>query len=388
MSRQSNSRSSITGRFKFAPDIESDIAKAEKDVSLLRGSIVTLKQGASLGKDLAAQAGYDSNERNRITDLLRKTKDFSEECQTLRQDIRVAKESVRQVELNSLAGLDSDGDGEARKRATSKLVEFLAESPDIQTLLAHMPPAMNTSIQGVLAQGPNPSEDVVALQTLLETRNKKITDLEAMCRHHEREAQRAMQDLRRAQEHHENNKSALKRKIANPDGKDWKNEYLAESKFRNLKLDMQAEIDSQKKQIDSFKAANTNLKRTANDVEFQLRETQSELRKAKREHANETRMAENDLRVFENAVQAKRQVFADQNRRINELEKALTNKYNIITKRDDVIRTRDQEIQSLNEIISRQRKALVEKNLKIKKLEKASNHKDNIITKRDVTWNL
>ncbi|EKJ73702.1 hypothetical protein FPSE_06320 [Fusarium pseudograminearum CS3096] len=377
MAPQHKSRDSLTG-LSFGIGIDRDIDEAEKEFSLIKGHIVTIKRGASSGEDMATELGYDSDQRNRITATLRNGTDVLKEIKSLQQDIRIAKSSVRQADSRSLAGLDHDDDEEARKRAASQVVRFLVESPDALTLASQMgqlPPAMIATIKD--AQGLFLNDDLVSLRNQLDEANEKINVVEAKGRDCEREAQRAMQELRKAQEQHESNETALKRRIANADGQLHSNEQLAEGKLQKLKLDMQAEINRQKDRFDSCKAEKTTLERQTKDLEAQLQE-------AKRQNVNQSSKTADNLRAYKESIQKKRQVLTDLNVKINDLEKALINKDNTITRRDDVIYTRDQEIQSLNEAHSEQREKLAEKDRKIKELERASNDKDSNITQRDV----
>ncbi|SCO45492.1 unnamed protein product [Fusarium fujikuroi] len=120
---------SFVGSHSFAPEKKTQIEEADSLHSKLKGRLAFLCQGADPGKDKATSAGYDPNDRNKITALLRKIKTTSQRSDRIQADINTAKASIRERSRRPLLGIDGQ-DEEARKRASSRVVEFVSASAE------------------------------------------------------------------------------------------------------------------------------------------------------------------------------------------------------------------------------------------------------------------
>ncbi|RKL48130.1 hypothetical protein BFJ70_g2487 [Fusarium oxysporum] len=183
-SRQSAaSGQSFVGSHSFSQGQRTQIEEADSVHSKLKGRLAALRQGASPGKDNATSAGYDPNDRNNITALLRKIKNSSKQSDRLHGDIQIAKSSIKERAKRPLLGIDGQ-DEEARKRASSRVVNFIAGSPEnvrifFTGLGLQVTPAMDDTLRRVLrelpvsnnvpiTQGSNASKELASAQQKLE----------------------------------------------------------------------------------------------------------------------------------------------------------------------------------------------------------------------------
>ncbi|KAG7431947.1 hypothetical protein Forpi1262_v006890 [Fusarium oxysporum f. sp. raphani] len=120
---------SFAANYSFQPDMLSQIDKTEDELRKVKGAIAALKNGAPPGKDNATMAGYDPQRRNRMTALLKEIDIATNEANGLKGDIGLQKRATIASQSTSLADIDVQ-DKEARKRASERVVEFIAGTPE------------------------------------------------------------------------------------------------------------------------------------------------------------------------------------------------------------------------------------------------------------------
>ncbi|KAJ4011529.1 hypothetical protein NW752_008535 [Fusarium irregulare] len=427
-------RGSIAGPLHFSLGIQETIDETEKTLGTLKGFMVAAQDSKDPFQDRPAMAGYDANDRNRMTALIRDINANGSQLRRLNQDISITKESMKLLEENACTGIDS-ADKEACERASCRVVKVLAESSEnIQTLFRGMnislTPAGIERVRMSFQQGTRPTDDQNALRTQigklatdLKEANGEIdrlkvasTDAQALqaqaettAEESKRTAARARQDMRKAQDYattrvlkYKAEIAALKQAIdqltkAKKDlddlvsklNKDFLNERARfhstldskNSAIESLESSLTAERKKHKEQLESVKAEKVALENDIEGLKAELQETNLKLEQATTNYTSKV----NEVTTLKDSASEQKLDVAEKGRKILELEEACKIKDQTIVQRDDELNKQNIENRESRLRVSRQKEELDRMIRLFEGHKKSSEDKDSRITQLETT---
>ncbi|RBQ65847.1 hypothetical protein FVER14953_21765 [Fusarium verticillioides] len=174
----------LAGNHNFPPQQLSQVDQIDNELKKVMGGIAALRDGAPPGKDVATMAGYDAQNVHRTTAILKEISVAEDELNAIEGDIGLTKKAIIAGQSSTLTGVDLQ-DKEARKRASSRVVDFVTGSAEntrrfYRGLNISVTPETNEAARTALrelavsntnpsTQGSDPAKDLESLQKALNT---------------------------------------------------------------------------------------------------------------------------------------------------------------------------------------------------------------------------
>ncbi|KAF5613067.1 uncharacterized protein FTJAE_13970 [Fusarium tjaetaba] len=432
----------LAGNHNFPPQQLSQVDQIDNELKKVMGGIAALRDGAPPGKDVATVAGYDAQNVHKTAAILKEISVAEDELNAIEGDIGLTKKVIIAGQSTTLTGVDLQ-DKEARKRASSRVVDFVAGSAEntrrfYRGLNISVTPETNAAARTALRElavsntnpsrrGPDPAKDLASLQKALKTnhtlssRYKKERDefKDAWERSQKENKKLTQTSEQQSRDLYQANKDLEKARREFPQlERDKANRNESYLKTQAIKAKLQADDaekraqTTQEKNLDVEKRlyeVNDSLKKlrgshTRQADQIALLKKQSEgLKEDLKDYKESTKAAQDEVVRLQLDSKSSRIYHVDQMRRLQTAKDGADKRVQEVSdelRQTQIDRSADSaSLNSANEELSKVRgelealqltveghvRDLERKNQRISELEKASDEKDASIKVRDET---